>query len=49
METNFIAKDDVPEFVETEVWTQENIGFAAAIIAHMAYHPDAIRQIAKNL
>ena len=34
-------------FAEVEMWNQDNIGDAAAIIAHTAYHLGAIRQIVK--
>lgn len=34
-------------FAEIEVWDQNNIGDAVAIIAHTAYHLGSIRQIAK--
>ena len=41
--------DDVLRcFAEVEIWDQDNIGDAVAIIAHTAYHLGAIRQIAKN-
>jgi hypothetical protein len=35
-------------FADIEVWNQDNIGDAVAIIAHTAYHLGAIRQLAKN-
>lgn len=35
-------------FAEIEIWNQDNIGDAIAIIAHTAYHLGAIRQIAKS-
>ena len=41
--------DDVLKcFAEVEIWDQDNIGVAVAIIAHTAYHLGAIRQIAKS-
>ena len=36
-------------FGEVETWNQDNIGDAAAIIAHSAYHLGAIRQMAKSV
>lgn len=35
-------------FAEIEIWNQDNIGDAVAIIAHTAYHLGGIRQITKN-
>ncbi len=35
-------------FAGIEIWNQENIGDAVAIIAHTAYHLGAIRQIMKS-
>ena len=35
-------------FAAVEIWNQENIGEAIAIIAHTAYHLGAIRQIMKS-
>lgn len=34
-------------FAEIEIWNQDNIGEAVAIIAHTAYHLSAIRQMMK--
>ena len=34
-------------FAEIEIWNQDNIGDAIAIIAHTAYHLGAIRQLIK--
>lgn len=36
-------------FAQIEIWNQDNIGDAVAIVAHTAYHLGAIRQIAKNV
>lgn len=36
-------------FALIEVWNQDNIGDAVAIIAHTAYHLGAIRQLAKQV
>ncbi len=35
-------------FAGIEIWNQDNIGEAIAIIAHTAYHLGAIRQIMKS-
>ena len=36
-------------FAEIEIWNEENIGDAVAIIAHTAYHLGALRQIMKSV